>query len=430
MNKNRTIHMIMTLSILAVSAAGVAGCGAAKPTGAAGQAQIPVVKTITLSTAASGFTGKVAVNETVDIYAKQPGRIASIPVEEGAKVKKGDVLVQLETNDLEVQVSKAQAGLNAAQAKLADALAGARQEDIRAAQSGLQAAQSAADQAKANLDLIEISYNQAKNHYDQGDITKDELTKATANYKTAKSAYDAAVANAASAQAKLDLLKAGPTASTLDQLRANVDAAQADLEAAKLSLSNATIVSPIDGIVVKKYMKAGEMAFTSMPSGTSLMQLVSLDPAKIEVSVPETMLRQVKEGDVLDVQIPSLPDKKLQGMVSFISPVSDPNNNTFTVRLNVPNPDNLLRAGNVVTVSFTGDQTKRMEIPKAALREKDGKSVLYKVEGDHVKELTVTTETKNQDWVYVKNDSGLKNEDWIVLSPPTGLSDQAKVIVE
>lgn len=419
--------IVAALSVLALSAA-LSGCGAAKQ--ADGAAQTPSVKTFTLSAVSGGLTGKVAVNETVEIYSKLAGRIASIPVEEGDKVKKGDVLVQLETADLEIQVKKAQAGLKAAQAKLADTLAGARKEDVQTAQSNLEAAQAAADQAKANLELVQITYNQTQNRYDKGEVSKDELNKATTNYKTAKAAYDSAVANVVSAKANLDLLKAGATANTIEQLRANVEASQADLDAAMLALQNASVVSPIDGVVAKKYMKEGEMAFTSMPSGTSILQLVSLDPAKIEVSVPETKIRQLKEGDVLDVQVPSLPDKKLEGTVSYISPVSDPNNNTFTVKLNVPNPDNLLRAGNVVVVNFAGDSAKRIEIPKAALLDKNGKTVLYKLDGDHVKEIAVTAEAKNQDWVYIKNDSGLKSEDKIVLSPPAYLSDNAKVNVE
>lgn len=429
MNKNNIIKGVLALSLAAASTAVLAGCGEAQVTGAL-QAQIPHVKTITLSAVTNGLNGKVSVNETVEIYSKLPGRIASISVEEGTQVKKGDVLAQLEANELEVQVNKAQAGLDAAQAKLADALAGSRKEDIRAAQGNLQAAQAAVEQAKANLDQVEISYNQAKNYYDLGQISKDELTKATTSYKSAKATYDSAAANAASAQATLDLLIAGPTTAAINQLRAGVTAAEADLESAQISLHNASIISPIDGTVVKKNAKAGEMAFASMPSGASLMQLVSLDPAKIEVSVPETDIQQMKEGDILEVQIPSLPDKKLQGKVIFISPVSDPNNNTFTVKLMVPNPDNLLRSGNLVVVKLTGSQTNRIEIPKAAILEKSGKSMLYKIEGEHVKELEVTTESKNQDWVYLKNDSGLKSEDKIVLSPSNDLTDQMKVILE
>ncbi len=307
---NKRFRTITILSVLAASTMVFTGCGTDLPANASEQ-QIPSVKTITLSSVERGLIGKVVVNETVEIYSKQPGRIASILVEEGAKVKKGDLLVQLETSELEVQVRKAQAGLDAAQAQLANTLEGARQEDIRAVQGALDAAHALVDQSKAAFDQIQITYNQARNHYDMGNITKDELELATTNYKTAKSAYDAAVANARSAQAKLDLLKAGAAASTIDQLRAQVAAAQADLDSANLMLRNASIVSPIDGIVVKKYAKAGEMAFTAMPSGASLLQLVSLDPAKVEVSVPESEVNQIKEGDSIDIQVASLPDKKI-----------------------------------------------------------------------------------------------------------------------
>lgn len=426
---NKRFRTIITLSVLTASTMMFAGCGADVPA-AASEQQIPSVKTITLSSVERGLTGKVVVNETVEIYSKQPGRITSILVEEGAKVKKGDLLVQLETSELEVQVRKAQAGLDAAQAQLANTLEGARQEEIRAVQGSVNAANAVVEQSKAAFDQIQITYNQARNHYDMGSVTKDELDLATTGYKTAKAAYDAAVANSISTQAKLDLLKAGATASTIAQLRAQVAASQADLDAAHLMLMNAAIVSPIDGIVAKKYAKAGEMAFTSMPSGASILQLVSLDPSKVEVSVPESEVNQIKAGDSIDIQVASLPDKKFEGTVSFISPVSDPNNNTFTVRLTVPNPENLLRAGNMVTVNFAANVAKRVEIPKDSVVEKDGNKLVYKLNGDQVREIVVTTEDKNKDWVFVEDSSPFHHEDKIVISPPANLSDGTKVVVE
>lgn len=426
---NKRLRTITVLSVLAASTMVFTGCSADIPA-AASQQQIPSVKTITLSSVERGLPGKVVVNETVEIYSKQPGRIASITVEEGAVVKKGDLLVQLETGELEVQVRKAQAGLDAAQAQLTNAIEGARQEEIRAAQGALDAARAAVEQSKAAFDQIQLTYNQTRNHYDTGSVTKDELDLATTSYKTAKAAYDAAVANSISAQAKLDLLKAGASDSTIAQLRAQVSASQADLDAANLMLMNASIVSPIDGIVAKKYAKAGEMAFTSMPSGASLLQLISLDPAKVEVSVPESEVNQIKAGDAINIQVASLPNQPFQGTVSFVSPVSDPNNNTFTVRLTVPNPENLLRAGNMVTVNFAGNAAARIEIPKDSVIEKDGKKLVYKLDGDQVREIAVTTVDKDEDWVFVEDSSPFHHEDKIVISPPASLSDGAKVVVE
>jgi HlyD family secretion protein len=426
----KRLKLVLALSLLTASAATLSSCSSNKPADAA-QAQIPTVKVISSQgLTVQGISGKVAANETVQIYTKLQGRIVSINVAEGSKVKKGDVLVQLETSSIEEQVNQAQAGLNAAQAKLADTLAGARQEDIRAAQSGVDAAKATIDQTDAALDLVMKAYNVAKNNYDNGDISKDDLDKATTTYKSAKAARDQALASTASAQAKLDSLKAGAASTVVDQLKAGVSSSQASLNLAKINLKDAAIISPIDGIVVKKFASVGEMAFSSMPSGASILELVSMDPAKVEVSVPGSLVNQLKEGSTMDVQVPSLPDKKLQGTVSFISPISDANNDTFPVKLAIQNSDNSLRAGTVVNVFFSGSGQRRVELPKSTIITKEGKSLVYKLDGDIVHAVTVQTEEKNQDWVYLKDGSPIKDSDKIVMNPSDKLADGMKVHVE
>jgi HlyD family secretion protein len=176
--------------------------------------------------------------------------------------------------------------------------------------------------------------------------------------------------------------------------------------------------------------QTGEIAFTSMPSGTSLLELVSMDPAKVEASVPETLVNQIKEGSTVDVQVPSMPDKKLQGTVSFISPVSDTNNNTFPVKLTIENSENILRAGTVVNIFFNGNEQKRVELPKSTILVKDGKTLVFKLDGDIVHAVTVQTEDKNQDWVYLKDGSTIKDSDKIVINPSDKLADGMKVRVE
>jgi HlyD family secretion protein len=202
------LYLVMALSILTTSAVVFSGCSSNKAVGAA-QGQVPTVKVITsLQLTAQGFSGKVAVNETVQIHSKLQGRIASINVEEGTKVKKGDVLVQLETGSIQEQVNQAQAGLDAAEAKLADAQSGARQEDIRAVQSGVAQAKAAVDQTAAILDLALRANNEARNNYDNGEISQDDLDKADSSYKAAKAGHDQAVAGLAGAGAKLDGIQA------------------------------------------------------------------------------------------------------------------------------------------------------------------------------------------------------------------------------
>ncbi|MEW9700818.1 efflux RND transporter periplasmic adaptor subunit [Paenibacillus sp. SI8] len=434
------LHVVLSLSVLAGSMIMVSGCGSA-PTSAA-QSQAPAVKVITLgSTSAIGASGKLAADQTVQVVSKIGGKIASVNVEEGAKVKKGDVLLQIDTEDLAQQLDQAQAGLTASQAKLADTEAGARGQDLQAAAAAVDQARASANQAAAGvtqaqaaLELVTKSYNHAKNFFDQGDVTQDELDKVTLDYTKAQSAYDSAVsqqqaANAqqSAASAKLSLAKEGATANTLEQLKADVSAKQASLNLAQNAVKNAGVIAPIDGIIVKKNVNAGEMA----QAGAALLTVVSMDQVKVEVSVPEDMVASIKQGAKATVSVPSIPGKTFEGTITFVSPVSDTNNNTFPVKLTVSNTDGALHAGAVASVAFGGSGGEsRLEIPKAAVVQKDGKSTVYKLSGDTIHPVELQTEEKNADWLYLKGQADLKPNDKIVLNPGDKLTDGTKVHAE
>jgi RND family efflux transporter MFP subunit len=438
------LNVIIALSLLSASAVALSGCSAA-PAAQAAAAAVPAVKVITLgSTSAEGASGKIAPSQTTRIYAKNPGRVAAVNVQEGSKVKKGDVLIQLETDDLTQQVNIQQAALDQAQAALNDAVNGARPQDLQAAEAGvaqakasLDNANAAADGAKASLDLVSKTYNQVKNRYDEGSAAKSDLDNATMNYDKTKSGYDQAVAGQATAkaalsgaQAKLDLAKAGATADTIARLKGAVNQMQASLDLAKNALEAASIKAPSDGTVVKKLIEPGEMAFTMMPTGTELLVMVNMDTVEVDASVPEDMVAQVKEGAKAAVTLPSIPGKTFEGTVTFVSPVSDQNNNTFPIKVSVNNPDGELRAGAVASVAFSPAQQSRIELPKSALVKTDNGTAVFRLDGDIVHKVVVQTEDKNQDWVYLKGDSALKANDKIVLNPDAKLTDGAKVRAE
>lgn len=434
------LNVVVSLSVLAGSLMLVSGCSSSQTSAA--QLTTPSVKVITIgSLNAAGASGKLAADQTVQVVSKIGGKITSVAVDEGAKVKKGDLLVQLDTEDLSQQLDQAQAGLTASQAKLADTVAGARSQDLQAAGAAVEQAKAAINQAKAGVsqakaayDLVTKGYNHTKNFYDQGDVSTDDLDKATLDYEKAKAAYESAIsqqqgANAqlSAAEAKLSLAKEGATVNTLEQLKADVSAKQAALTLVQNAVKNAGVVSPIDGIIVKKNVNVGEMA----QAGAALLTVVNIDQVKVEVSVPEGMVSSIKQGEKGTVTVPSIPGKTFEGTITFVSPISDTNNNTFPIKLMVGNPDGSLHAGAVASVAFgASNGDNRVEIPKAALLQKDGKTVVYKISGDTVHPVELQTEDKNQDWVYLKGDAALKPNDKIVLNPSDKLTDGTKVHAE
>lgn len=434
MNK-KGFHTLITFLILSSLALLVSGCSAKS---ASGQEGVPSVKVIKVGLAPdSGLmaSGKVTPDQEVQVVSKVPGKVAAVNVTEGTNVKKGDELVKLEADDYILQVKQAEAGIAGSQAKLADAKAGARAQEIEAlagavqqAAASLEQTKAGIEQAKAAYDLAQKSYERVKRLFESSAISQAELDKASLERERARTGYEQAQAQEAAmkgqlaaAQAKLDLAKSGVTANTIKALQADVNRVQTGLDLAKNALANTSVKAPIDGIVVARNVEPGEMAQPGVP----LLTIVKMDQVQVQVSVPQEQINQVKKGTRVDVKVNGLPNKVFQGVIDFVSPVSDSNNTTFPVKVKVKNEEGLLRAGMVAQVYLNGNQTSRIEIPKTALVEKNNKTYVYKWEAGAVRLVEVSTEEKNQDWVYLLG--GLKENEQIVINPNDKLADGVQV---
>lgn len=371
---------------------------------------VPVVKTWKVTSASTGViaNGKVAASEEIQVVSKVSGKAASVKVKEGAIVKQGDVLVTLEAADYQQQINQAQAAISGAQAKLRDTKAGARNEQLT--QLG-----SIVTQAEASLKVVESNYNRMKALFDAGALSQAELEKSSLELEKARTGLE-------QAQAQYDLAKAGPTADTVAALQAEVSRLGSNLELAKSNYDNTIIRAPITGIVAKRSVDPGEMA----AAGTPLMVLVNMADVKVEASVPETQINQVKVGSTVDVKVGSLGGKVLKGTVEFVSPISDTNSSSFPVKVKVNNQDGLLRAGMVAEVMLQGQATPGTKLPTSAVLEKDSKHYVYTVNDNVVHQVEVAVENASGDWTTVTN--GVKDNDQIVLNPTDKLSEGSKVI--
>lgn len=435
----KRVYKWIVPTLLTVAAVGILqGCSDTSDASGANPASVPV-KVIKLGQFTDpGLSGKIIPDQDIKIVSKVSGKVAGVNVQEGDKVKKGDILVQLETDDLSQQVKQAQSGVTAAEAKLADAQAGARAQEIQGLESAVNMAQGAYEQATAALqqagaalDLSTKTYNRLRNMYDSSSsVTQEDLDKGTLDYEKAKAGYEqaqaaqkAAVAQVEAAKAKLEQARIGPTDNTLKALQAEVDRLKAGLELANNSLNNATITAPIDGVVVKKSISPGEMAQPGVP----IISLVNMDQVQVELTVADSQITKVNVGTPVNVKVQSLPDQLFQGTISFVSPVSNPNSNTFPVKVKVDNKDGLLFAGMVAEVHIEGAGDSRIEVPKSAIVKKENKEYLFTMDNDTAHLVEVKTEEKNQDWVYVQPNDKIKGDQQIVVNPGDKLTDGAKV---
>lgn len=438
----KTKHMTWIPAVLSLFViAALPGCGGATAPKAGAGAEISV-KAIKLGqSSGSGLSGKVIPDQDVKVVAKSSGKVYEMKVNEGDKVKKGDVIIQLETDDLTSQVKSAEAAVVASKAKLADTQAGARSQEIQGLESAVQQAQAAANQAKAGadsakagFDIAQKTYNKLRNMYDtNSSVTKEDMDKGTADYEKAQAAYQQTLASQQSAEAavsaaksKLDLSRAGATGNTIEALQADVNRTNASLELAQNALANATIVAPIDGVVVKKNINVGEMA----QAGAALVNIVKMDQVQIELSVPDSQIGSLKPGADVDVKVSNLPDKTFPGKIDFVSPVSNTNSSTFPVKVTAANPDGLLLAGMTAEVHLKDSKQSGLEIPKSAIIKKDNKTFVYIVQNQTAKAVEVSVEDKNADWAYMKDNATVKAGQQLIINPTDALTDGSIVKVE
>ncbi|TBL79998.1 efflux RND transporter periplasmic adaptor subunit [Paenibacillus thalictri] len=430
------IPAVLMLSLTSI----VSGC-ASGTSNATGAADVPV-KVIKLGQIAdSGLSGKINPDQEVKITSKISGKVAGIQVDEGAKVKKGDVLLTLETDDLIQQAKQAESALTSAKAKLADTQAGARPQELQAAESAVNAAQGAYEQAGASVEqanaafnLATSTYNRLRNNYDSNaSVSKEDLDRGTLDYEKARTAVGqaeaaqkAAAAQVEAAKSKLDLTRAGATDNTIVALQAEVDRLTAALELSNNALNNATISSPTDGIVVKRSIQPGELA----QAGVALFSVVNMNQVQIELSVADSQIGSVKTGTPVDVKVPNVPGKSFAGNITYVSPVSNANSNTFPVKVTVDNKDGLLFAGMVAQVYTKETVQGKLEVPQSALIKKDDKQFVVQVDNGTAHLIEVKTTEKNKDWVYVEPNASLKTGQQIAVNPNSGITDGTKLKTE
>jgi multidrug resistance efflux pump len=288
--------------------------------------------------------GNVDIRE-VDLTFNNSEHIDSLLVEEGDRVRRGQLLATLHSERLQASVDAAEATVASQQAALARLQAGSRPEEIRKAQADVRAAQ-------ARLTNADSTYRRTLSL---------EAAKAASQQAVddARAALDAARADLKVSQESLELAQLGPRAEDIEEAQARLKAEQARLELAREVLKDASLFAPADGVIRNRLLEPGDMATPQKP----VLTLALNNPVWVRVYVPETSLGQVATGLSATVSTDSYPGKRYTGWVGFISPTAEftPKNVetpelrtrlVYQARVFVCNPEDELRLGMPATVDL------------------------------------------------------------------------------
>jgi membrane fusion protein (multidrug efflux system) len=311
----------------------------------------------------------IAVSPTVQ------GKIRLIPIQEGDRVEKGQLIAQLREEDYQAQVDVAAGVVQTIEAELKEAQAELKlerektQKEVAEATAALCAAQARQDEAEASLRQASLDFDRMKKLHRSKTVSSSEMDRAQATFDLCHARVEVAKEVIKENQAKLQIAEANTAGVILkeqrvESLRGRWEEARAALTAAKLKLDHTTVTSPIDGIVAKKVANIGEV----IKVGQTIAVIVDLNTVWVEANLEETKVEHVRLGQTVDVKVDAYPGTKFTGRVANIGAAAAsefaliPENRSagnFTkvtqripIKIEVTNPSYQLRPGMMVVVGI------------------------------------------------------------------------------
>jgi HlyD family secretion protein len=321
-------------------------------------------------------TGIVLPSRWATLSFRASGEVKEVLVTEGDQVHEGQLLVQLDSSDLEDVVAQAEAGLATAQATLAQVEAPARPDELAMAQASLAAAQAQLAKLRSGATAEEITaargametaafaLQQAQAAYDEVAWMEEirempqalALQQATMEYEIAKANYEALVRGASveditaaqaeveRARAALSLLESGSRPEDVAVAQAHVTEAQVALCHAVSALEDASLTAPFDGTIGAVLVRAGEM----VSAGAAVVVLGDVSDFEIQTTdLNEVDLYLLHVGQSVDLTFEALPGKSIKGVVAQIAPMAslEQGGTNYEVSIKMENQDPDLRWG-------------------------------------------------------------------------------------
>jgi HlyD family secretion protein len=262
-------------------------------------------------------SGHVEATE-VQVSAEIGGRIVELRVQEGDRVKRGDVIAQLDTRDTDLQLQRTRAERQGADAQLRLLQAGSRVEDIRQAQAQVEAAETEAAASRAELTAADADLERFEALLRANAGSQKQRDDAKARADVARERLRGTEERIRAARESLARLRSGARPQEIDAARARVAAIDAQIAALQENLRDAQVVAPVGGIVTSKLADEGELVAIRTP----VVVITDLDHAWANLFVPEPLIPRVKIGQSATVYTDA-GGPGIAGKVTFVSPKAE-----------------------------------------------------------------------------------------------------------
>src|SRR5262245_6623827 len=311
---------------------------------------------------------------SANIYARASGYISERNVDIGDRVRKGQLLAQINAPELDRQIAQNEATLAQNQASL--------------------------QQAEANRDLARVTWQRNSTLVKQGWVTQQQGDTDRLTLQAQQAAVDAAKQFVAAQEGLL---------SVLHQQK-----------------SYQSVVAPFDGVVTQRNINVGDLVQADAASGTFMFSMVQSDVIRVQVYVPQDQAFGVKPGIDAVVSVPEIPNRTFAGRVTRIADALQPGTRTLLTEIDIPNPDGALTPGIYCLVDLhIPRSTPTFTVPSnAVIFNRDGLQVAV-IDGGvaRIRKISVARDLGTQ----VEVRDGVKQGDQVILNPAVDLEDGGKV---
>lgn len=330
-------------------------------------------------------SGYVVAQRRASVASKGTGRIERLVVREGSRVKRGDVLAELENEDLKAEHEQAKGQLAA---------------------------------ARAELTRAEVEQSDAERNFKRYQKLQEQGVVAQSDYEKAENRYRSALA-------------------AVRSIQGNIRALEAAVERTAILIKYTSIVAPFDGVVLTKNADVGEVVapFGSASNArAAVVTMADLGSLMVEADVAESFISKVYLGQPCEIQLDALPDVRFSGKVDTIVPTADRTKGTVMIKVGFDETDSRILPEMSAKVAFltgtlsSSERTPFLGVHREALVLRDGTQGLFRIVNDRADWIPVDYPQTKGDYLVVA--SLLKSGEKVILKPPATLKPGDKVKAE
>ncbi len=298
-----------------------------------------------------------------NLSSKVSGRISEICCNEGDKIKEGQIVIKLESDDLMASVKQARAGVERAKAevKVVEAAIENSKANIQSSEAEIKSSEADLEKARVQMEEAKRQMDRANALYKEEFMSKASLDLAVTNYDTSVAAYMSSKARLTASYSKRDsaIAQLNTSISELNSAKARLKESEANLLYNQAKFADTTIISPVSGTVVFKALEIGE----TVSPGMTILTIVDMENLYVRVDIEETLIGAVELNSEAIIRVDGLPARVFKGKVSEIGRYAEfatqrdvtrgrQDIKTFRVKIRLTSTDKVLKPGMTVEVEI------------------------------------------------------------------------------